>query len=324
MTDYTPARLLQMLATGEAAMLEGDGQRLTISFEGGEFVIDTDKLLADEQPKATGEGIGHPLGEVLTDSRLSEYLDYANVYGEFDADTPDGTPTTLGSPMNGYRRLAIMVYTELLALRRTVAGISPSDEYIRAASLAMMDEQVAAMPEGGSDQFWRDKAAANVEHLKTLDADSDEWQEALPQARRFIERAIYGRVLPPVEDPLAMVDLGVNPAFGEAQKPDLVTGKTVVFTGSLERMTREEAKTLAERYGMKVSGTVTKTTDYVVAGPGAGTKLKAAQQVGITVLSEDAWLALIGEPTPAILPTEDDMGPMGAGIGARILNKDYN
>ncbi len=73
-----------------------------------------------------------------------------------------------------------------------------------------------------------------------------------------------------------------------------VAGKTVVFTGSLERMTRDEAKAMAERLGARVSGSVSKKTDLVVAGPGAGSKLKDAQKHGIEVIDEAAWFALVG------------------------------
>jgi DNA ligase (NAD+) len=82
----------------------------------------------------------------------------------------------------------------------------------------------------------------------------------------------------------------------DAEKPKkdtAVAGKTVVFTGALEKMTREEAKAQAERLGAKAAGSVSKKTDYVVAGPGAGSKLADAKKFGVTVLTEDDWLKLI-------------------------------
>ncbi|HEX4765421.1 MAG TPA: NAD-dependent DNA ligase LigA [Lichenihabitans sp.] len=75
-----------------------------------------------------------------------------------------------------------------------------------------------------------------------------------------------------------------------------IAGKTVVFTGSLEKMTREEAKARAEALGAKVAGSVSKKTTLVVAGPGAGSKRTKAEELGLDVISEDDWLALIGGP----------------------------
>jgi DNA ligase (NAD+) len=83
----------------------------------------------------------------------------------------------------------------------------------------------------------------------------------------------------------------------DAERPksnSAIAGKTVVFTGSLEKMTRDEAKAMAERLGAKTSGSVSKKTDYVVAGPGAGSKLAEAKKHGVAVLTEDEWLKLVG------------------------------
>jgi DNA ligase (NAD+) len=96
----------------------------------------------------------------------------------------------------------------------------------------------------------------------------------------------------------AMVDALVSELdrIEDAEQPKSdtpVAGKTVVFTGALERFTRDEAKARAESLGARVSGAVSKKTDYLVAGPGAGSKMADALKHGVTVLTEDEWLALI-------------------------------
>jgi DNA ligase (NAD+) len=72
----------------------------------------------------------------------------------------------------------------------------------------------------------------------------------------------------------------------------LISGKTMVFTGSLEQMTRAEAKARAEVLGAKVAGSVSRSTDYVVAGTDAGSKLNKAREYGVRILSEAEWLAM--------------------------------
>ena len=96
-----------------------------------------------------------------------------------------------------------------------------------------------------------------------------------------------------VEDLVGQLTTIIEPEKPASDSP--VAGKTVVFTGSLERMSRDEAKAMAERLGAKASGSVSAKTDLVVAGPGAGSKLKKAAELGIEVIDEDAWFDLMGE-----------------------------
>ena len=88
--------------------------------------------------------------------------------------------------------------------------------------------------------------------------------------------------------------LTIKPYERPAQLDSAVAGKTVVFTGTLARIGRKEAKSQAEALGAKVASSVSKKTDYVIAGADAGSKLTDAKALGVTVLSEDAWLTLIG------------------------------
>ena len=120
------------------------------------------------------------------------------------------------------------------------------------------------------------------------------WSSSLPSratSRRLVE---------------LLREIEVKPAE-QPRKSSPVSDKTVVFTGSLTKFTRDEAKAMAERLGAKVAGSVSKKTDYVVAGEDAGSKLTKARELGVAVLTEDEWLKLIGECTAA-----DRLRPMAA------------
>jgi len=91
-----------------------------------------------------------------------------------------------------------------------------------------------------------------------------------------------------------IAELKVEDVAAPAATGSPVAGKTVVFTGTLEKLTRAEAKARAEALGAKVAGSVSAKTDYVVAGPGAGSKEKKARELGLEVLSEDEWIVLTG------------------------------
>ncbi|MEL6287377.1 MAG: NAD-dependent DNA ligase LigA [Pseudomonadota bacterium] len=131
-----------------------------------------------------------------------------------------------------------------------------------------------------------DRDAAAWAHLVDIDGIGEAAADAIVE---FYAESHNRRA---VEDLLSEVTVDAYEA--PATVTSSVTGKTVVFTGTLEQLSRSEAKAQAERLGAKVSGSVSKKTDIVVAGPGAGSKLKKAEELGLQVLSEEDWLALIG------------------------------
>jgi DNA ligase (NAD+) len=91
-----------------------------------------------------------------------------------------------------------------------------------------------------------------------------------------------------------MAYVNAEPVAQRVATDSPVAGKTLVFTGTLERMTRAEAKARAEALGAKVAGSVSAKTDLLIAGPGAGSKAKKAAELGVEVIDEDAWIALAG------------------------------
>jgi DNA ligase (NAD+) len=192
--------------------------------------------------------------------------------------------------VEGYGETSVRNLYQSIEARRDIS----LERFIYALGIRHVGETTAiALARGyGSWKAFHDAA------LKVVDKDEETIAEmdALDQIGDTVIEAI-GEYFGESHNRKLVERLVGQVAIKDAEKPKTdtaVAGKTVVFTGSLEKMTRDEAKAMAERLGAKVSGSVSKKTDYVVAGPGAGSKLAEAQKHGVTVISEDDWFKLIG------------------------------
>ncbi|HEU5288953.1 MAG TPA: NAD-dependent DNA ligase LigA [Candidatus Limnocylindria bacterium] len=137
-----------------------------------------------------------------------------------------------------------------------------------------------------------------AEVLAALRAASAEELQAIPGVGAIVARAIYDHVRDPEEqrflERLAEAGVAVTlPAPRPVDAASPLAGKTIVFTGTLERRSREEAEALAKSLGAKVTGSVSAKTDLVVAGAGAGTKLDKARQLGVKVVDEETFDAML-------------------------------
>ncbi|WP_445492392.1 NAD-dependent DNA ligase LigA [Rhodopseudomonas sp. RCAM05734] len=141
---------------------------------------------------------------------------------------------------------------------------------------AMLAAAAGQTAEGNSSEAWQD--LNNIGGVGEIVADA---------VVEFFAEKRNVKALGELLDEIEVLDVE------QAKSDTAIAGKTVVFTGSLTKFTRDEAKAAAERLSAKVAGSVSKKTDYVVAGEDAGSKLKKATELGVKVLTEDEWLALI-------------------------------
>jgi DNA ligase (NAD+) len=189
----------------------------------------------------------------------------------------------------GYGETSVANLKAAIEARRRI----PLERFILALGVRHVGETTAltiARGYGSADAFLMamDAVAAGDEEARAeLDAMDQVGEAVIEAAAAYFAEDHNRRLVQALVEELQIED-------AERPKTDTpVAGKTVVFTGTLERMTRDEAKAEAERLGAKVASSVSKKTDIVVAGPGAGSKLKTAAELGLTVMSEDEWLALI-------------------------------
>jgi len=190
---------------------------------------------------------------------------------------------------DGYGETSIRNLTASIASRRRIA----LDRFINALGIRHIGETTAlvlARGYGSKAAFMAamDKVAAgDAEAAAELDAFDQIGPAVIEAAAAYFAEEHNRRI---VAELLAEIEV----EDAERSRADTaVAGKTVVFTGALERLTRDEAKAQAEALGAKVASSVSKKTDLVVAGPGAGSKLKTAAELGIQVVTEDEWIALV-------------------------------
>ena len=191
---------------------------------------------------------------------------------------------------DGYGETSVRNLVAAIEARRTI-GL---DRFIYGLGVRHIGETTAiTLARGyGSARAFLDAmdqvAARDEQAIAELDALDQVGSAVIEAAAAYFAEDHNRRIVQDLVEQLDVQD-------AERPKTDTaVAGKTVVFTGALERMTRDEAKSQAEALGAKVASSVSRKTDIVVAGPGAGSKLKTAAELGLQVLTEDEWLALIG------------------------------
>ena len=188
----------------------------------------------------------------------------------------------------GYGETSVRNLFAAIAARREIS----LDRFVYALGIRHVGETTAlALARGyGSWQAFHDAcqkvAKGDEEAIAEMDALDQIGDTVIESVKQYFGESHNRSIVERLTKEVKILDL-------EKPKTDSrIAGKTVVFTGTLEKMTREEAKASAERLGAKVSGSVSKKTDYVVAGPGSGSKLTEARKHGVTVLTEDEWAKL--------------------------------
>ena len=173
------------------------------------------------------------------------------------------------------REIALNRFIYALGIRHV--GEATAKELARHFGSAQVLEETALAAQDRDGEAWSD--LTSIEGIGEVVAEAlvDFFGE--PHNREIVDELLKQVTVTPLEAPA---------------ESSVVSGKTIVFTGSLEKITREEAKAMAERLGAKVSGSVSKKTDLVVAGASAGSKLAKARELGIETIDEEAWLRLAG------------------------------
>jgi DNA ligase (NAD+) len=191
----------------------------------------------------------------------------------------------------GFGEVSVRNLFAAIEARRTI----PLERFIYSLGIRHVGETTARSLARGYGDFKAFREACR--HLAAGNTEARQDLDAMDQIGDTVIESLTSYFSEPHNT--GMVDnLAAEIRILEAERPAAdspIAGKTIVFTGRLEQMTRDEAKALAERLGASVSGSVSKKTDLVVAGPEAGSKLTKAQELSVQVLDEGAFLELVGE-----------------------------
>jgi DNA ligase (NAD+) len=239
--------------------------------------FDIDGLGDKQIQEFYGDGLVMSAADIFTlekrDARAQKKLTDREGYGEVSV-------RNLFAAIDARRKIELHRLIYALGIRHVGEG----NAKLLARHYGTLEAFVEAMRAAAKGQSAEGNTSEAYEDLNAIEGVGEVVADAV------VEFFAEPRNLKALDDLLREIE--VAPAE-QAARDSPVSGKTVVFTGSLEQMTREEAKAMAERLGAKVSGSVSKKTDLVVAGPGAGSKLKDAQKHGVQVVSEDDWFKLV-------------------------------
>ena len=261
---------LRYFVSRPAFDIEGfGGVYIETLFEKGLLKEPADIFRLAKKPDLLDRALSERRAEMSAERRAKEGKDEVKK-GKKDEDGDSKLVENLIAAIDARRTIAMDRFINALGIRH----VGETNARLIARNYPGMEEFIAAMEEKD--------AVAELEQIQGVG-------EVLAQAiKDFFDEPHNRKLVAHL-----LKEVTVKPLPKPKTEGSPVAGKTVVFTGTLEKMTRQEAKARAESLGAKVSGSVSAKTDIVVAGPGAGSKLKEAQKHNVQVLDEDAWLKLI-------------------------------
>jgi DNA ligase (NAD+) len=256
----------------DAFDIEGfGGTYIETLHEAGLLKEPADIFLLTKHPAKLGRVLAEKRAEQSAERRAKEGKGAAAAKAKRKEEGEGKLVENLVSSIESRRRIALDRFINALGIRH----IGETNARLLARNFLTIDAFVEAME--GKDAIEQLKAIGGIGDV-VAEAIRDFFEE--PHNRKLLDRLLKEVAVLPMEKPRI--------------KGSPVAGMTIVFTGTLEKMTRQEAKARAESLGAKAAGSVSARTDLVVAGPGAGSKLAEAAKHGVKVIDEDEWLKLTG------------------------------